>query len=95
MRLPLFSSREAEPSPNLVGIQHPALDMLPTVLVCPIKEAEVVTNIRTTLQWQGNQYTVLCDLARPINRNVLRHVGDLDAETSERIIETFLRLLAL
>ena len=52
MRLPLFSSRATDPLPNLVGIQHPALDMLPTVLVCPIKEAEVVTNVRTTLDWQ-------------------------------------------
>jgi mRNA-degrading endonuclease toxin of MazEF toxin-antitoxin module len=94
MRLPLFSSRETDPSPNLVGIQHAALDMLPTVLVCPIKQGEIVTNVRTTLEWQGTQYTVLCDLARPINRNVLRPVGDLDADTSERILETFLRLLA-
>ncbi len=46
MRLPLFSSREAEMAPNLVGIQHPALDMLPTILVCPLKEAEAVTHLR-------------------------------------------------
>ena len=94
MRLPLFSSREAAPFPNLVGIQHPALEMLPTVLVCPIKEAAAVTNLRTTVEWQGKRYTVLCDLARPINRKALRHIGDLDPETSERIIETFVRLLA-
>jgi len=68
MRLALFSSRETDSSPNLVGIQHPALDMLPTVLVCPIKQAEVLTNVRTTLEWQGKQYTVLCDLARPVHR---------------------------
>ena len=95
MRLPLFSSRATDPLPNLVGIQHPALDMLPTVLVCPIKEGEVVTNVRTTLDWQGKQYTVLCDLARPINRNALRPACHLDPDVSERIIETFLRLLAL
>ena len=95
MRLPLFSSRATDTSPNLVGIQHPALEMLPMVLVCPLKEAEVLTNVRTTLDWQGRQYTVLCDLARPINRNALRTLGQLDNSTSERIIETFLRLLAL
>ena len=95
MRLPLFSSREVEMAPNLVGIQHPALDMLPTILVCPLKEAEPVTHLRTTLEWEGKCYTVLCDLARPINRKGLRHIGDLDVEASDRIIETFVRLLAL
>jgi hypothetical protein len=95
MNLPLFSSRAAHPAPNLVGIQHPALDMLPTILVCPIKEGEAMTSVRTTLDWQGQSYTVLCDLARPINRHALRLVSDLDAVTSQRIIETFLTLLAL
>ena len=95
MRLPLFSSRAADSAPNLVGIQHTAWEMLPTVLVCPLKQGEAVTNVRTSLEWKGKHYTVLCDLARPINRKVLRHVGDLDSETSERIIETFVRLLAL
>ncbi|PWU17630.1 MAG: hypothetical protein C5B50_10950 [Verrucomicrobia bacterium] len=94
MRLPLFSSR-ATSTPNLVGIQHPALDMLPTVLVCPLKDAEPVTNVRTSLEWEGREYTVLCDLARPINRRSLRRLGEVDAETSERIMEIFLNLLAL
>ena len=40
MRLVLFSSRGMEPFPNLVAIQHPALDMLPTVLVCPVQHFE-------------------------------------------------------
>jgi len=95
MRLPLFSSRGAQLAPNLVGIQHPRLEMLPTVLVCPLKEAEAVTNVRTSLEWGGKRYTALCDLARPINRGALRHVGDLDEEASERLMETFVRLLAL
>jgi hypothetical protein len=38
---------------------------------------------------------VLCDLARPINRKTLRIVGELDDATSQRIIETFVSLLAL
>jgi len=67
MRLPLFSSRAADPFPSLVAIQHPALDMLPTVLVCPIQEAAEVTNVQTILEWQGKRFTVFCDLARPIN----------------------------
>jgi len=69
--------------------------MLPTVLVCPLKDAEPVTNVRTSLEWEGREYTVLCDLARPINRRSLRRLGEVDAETSERIMEIFLNLLAL
>jgi len=81
-------------SPNVVGIQNPALEMLPTVLVCPIKEGEAMTNIRTALDWQGKRYTVLCELARPINRKALKYVGELDPETSERIIDAFVKLIA-
>ncbi len=95
MKLPLYSSRATGLTPNLVGIQHPVLDMLPTVLVCPIKEAETVTNVRTIIDWQGVRYTVLCDLARPVNRKALRQVGQLDLVASEKIIETFVRLIAL
>ncbi|PYJ08496.1 MAG: hypothetical protein DME25_01375 [Verrucomicrobia bacterium] len=95
MRLPLFSSQGAQITPNLVGIQHSRLEMLPTVLVCPLKEGEPVTNVRTSLEWEGKLYTVMCDLARPINRRTLRHLGDLDEEASQRLLETFVRLLAL
>ena len=93
MRLPLFSSRAAA-SPNLVGIQHPDL-ALPTVLVCPIWEGEALTNVRTAFEWEGRRYTVLCELARPINRRTLRQVGELEADTAEAIIKTFLKLLPI
>ena len=95
MRLALFSSRTVDASPNLVAIQNPALDMLPTVLVCPIQEFATLTDARVAMTWQGRNLTVLCDLARPINRKTLRLVGELDDATSQRIIETFISLLAL
>lgn len=95
MRLSLYSSRAGDASPNLVAIQSPALDMLPTVLVCPFQPSAALTDLRVAATWQGKNYTVLCDLARPINRKTLRRVGELDAATSQRIIETFVSLLAL
>ncbi|MSU60046.1 MAG: hypothetical protein EXS35_18065 [Pedosphaera sp.] len=95
MKLALFSSVAGRTSPNLVSRQHPNLDFLPTVLVCPLKSGEPVTHVRTTLTWEGREYTVLCDLARPINRKALQSAGVVDEETSRRIVDTFLRLLAL
>ena len=95
MNLTLFSSIAGRAEPNLVSLQHPALDFLPTVLVCPIKAGEPVTNIRAVLTHGGREFTVLCELARPINRKALRSVGQVDAQTSRRIVDTFLRLLAL
>ena len=95
MKLALYSSREAGAPPNLVAIQNPALGNLPTVLVCPLKESAALTDARVAMAWQGKNYVVLCDLARPINRKALRLVGELDAPTSQKIIETFVSLLAL
>ena len=95
MKLALYSSRRETSLPNLVAIQHPALAMLPTILVCPLRAAEEVTNVRTILVWDGQEFTVLCDLARPINRQGLHFVGELDEKTSTQIIDPFLRLLAL
>jgi len=95
MNLDLFSSLAERSEPNLISIQHPALDFLPTVLVCPLKTGESLTNVRTTLTWEHRSFTVLCDLARPINRKALRSVGRADDETSRRIVNTFLRLLAI
>jgi len=95
MKLSLFSSVSGRAEPNLVSLQHPALDFLPTVLVCPLKRDETVTNVRTTLKWDGGVFTVLCDLVRPINRKALRPIGEVDEDTSRLIVDTFLRLLAL
>jgi hypothetical protein len=93
MRLEVFSSKRGNPEPNLVAIQAADLDMLPTVLVCPLLIGEPVTAVRTTATFSNRKYTVLCDLARPINRRVLDLVGTLDDETSRRIIATFTLLL--
>jgi hypothetical protein len=42
----------------------------------------------------GKRYTVLCDLARPINRRALTKTGSLDEAASARIMQTFELLLA-
>ena len=52
MRLSLFSSVAGRAVPNLVSIQHPGLVALPTILVCPIKSGEPITNVRASLKWQ-------------------------------------------
>jgi mRNA-degrading endonuclease toxin of MazEF toxin-antitoxin module len=96
MRLKLYSSRDSSRNiPNLVAIQHPSLDFLPTVLVCPIKPNEALTEVRTTLRWEDVEFTVLCDLARSINRRALSEIGEVDEATSSIIIEKVLTLIAL
>jgi hypothetical protein len=40
------------------------------------------------------EFVVACDLIRPINRKVLRPIGNLDPDTSSRILATFQLLLA-
>ena len=95
MKLKLYSSRRGERIPNLVSVQNSALEILPTVLVCPLKSREAVTNVRTTLRWENETFTVLCDLTRPIHRDALTQVGEADELTSKIIVETVLKLLAL
>jgi len=94
MRLKLFSSKKGNLEPNLVAIQAPDLDMLPTMLVCPLLEEEQPTSVRTMALFSDKRYTVLCDLVRPINRRSLIEVGRFDEHTSQRIMATFLLLLA-
>ena len=95
MKLKLYSSHPPGDIPNLVSVQHPSLNVLPTVLVCPLKPGEAVTEVRTTLKWEEDEFVVLCDLVRPINRQVLTEVGEVDEGTSNEIIEKVLTLLAL
>jgi len=76
-----------------VSIQDPLLSALPTVLVCPLALKMAVTSVRVPVSWNGKNYVALCDLVRPWNRNGLRFVGELDAPTSRRILETFLSLV--
>jgi len=95
MRLKLYSSHSPRDFPHLVAVQHPSLDILPTVLVCPLKTGEALTEVRTTLNWKGESFIVLCDLLRPIHRQTLTEIGDVDEKTSNAIIEKVLTLLAL
>ena len=94
MNLELYSSKAGVAEPNLVAIQAVDLDMLPTVLVCPLITAEPLTAVRTTASVGGRRYVVLCDLARPINRRILTKVGVLGETSSTRVMQTFSKLLA-
>ena len=93
MRLALYSSKSTGIEPNLVAIQDPQLK-IPTVLVCPVLRRIQLTALRTKILWHDEEYVVACDLARPINRRVLRPCGLLDGETSRRVMEVFQTLLA-
>jgi hypothetical protein len=94
MRLPLYCSIEKGTEPNLVGLQHPALDSLPTHLVCPLRADISLTPLREKIMIADKEFVVACDLIRPINRKVLRPIGNLDPDTSSRILATFQLLLA-
>jgi hypothetical protein len=94
MRLALYCSKERGAHPNLVALQHPALVQLPTVLVCPIKEDLLETPARARIKVGGVSYVVACDLLRPVNRKLLRPMGEVAAPDSARILNIFLQLLA-
>ena len=94
MKLQLYTSKAAETVPNVVSLQHAGLVALPTILVCPLRSGLALTPLRVEVVWRGEYYTVACDLIRPIRREVLRALGELDERTSRTVIETFLRLLA-
>ena len=94
MRLPLYCSTAKGTEPNLVGLQHSALSSLPTQLVCPLRRNILLTPIRVKIRIEGQAHVVACDLIRPINRKTLRPIGELDPETSARIIATFQLMLA-
>jgi len=93
MRLELFSSIREGNRPNLVSLQNTKLSALPTVLVCPLKESMAVTPLRFRFSHSGREWTVACDLLRPIHRQALRSMGQLDEKTSREILKVFLRLL--
>ena len=94
MRLKLYASRRGDPTPNLVAIQSDDLDMLVTVLVCPLQLGFPLTRLRVAVKLSGREFTVLCELARPIRRRVLSAAGELNEDDSRRVIETFRLLLA-
>jgi hypothetical protein len=93
MRLQVYTSKADASDPNMVSLQHPDLIALPTILVCPMRSAMALTPLRVEIFWGGGSYVVACDLIRPINRKALRVVGELDEQTSQTIVETFLRSL--
>ena len=93
MRLELFSSVRESQEPNLVSLQNPKLTALPTVLVCPLKESISPTPLRVTVRHGQRKFIAACDLLRPIHRQALRPMGQLDEKTSREILGTFLRIL--
>jgi len=94
VNLPFYSSTSNQQEPNLVGLQHPLLAVLPTQLVCPLREEICLTPLCKAVLWNGIKYIVACDLILPINRKGLHSIGFLDEETSARILKTFQRMLA-
>ena len=94
MRLPLYCSTAKGTEPNLVGLQHPALSSLPTLLVCPLRPDIALTPLREKIYFADKEYIVACDLIHPINRKALRSMGELDPEPSSRIVVTFHLMLA-
>jgi len=93
MRLKLYSSI-AKRQPNLVCLQADDLDFLPTVLICPIRQDVLETIVRSRFLWEGETFTALCELARPIRRQALHFVGRLDEPASRDIMQKFLRVQA-
>ena len=93
MRFQLYTSKPRAVAPNLVALQHPGLAALPTVLVCPLRAGMSRTPVRVEVRWNEKRFIVACDLIRPVNRQLLRAVGELDEATSRAILSTFLRLL--
>jgi mRNA-degrading endonuclease toxin of MazEF toxin-antitoxin module len=94
MRLPLYTSKTGAVDPNLIALQHPSLAALPTVLVCPVHAGISRTPVRVEIRWGEKSFMVACDLIRPVNRKLLRPIGELDEATSEAILSTFKRLLS-
>lgn len=94
MRLKLYSSRRGDPAPNLVAIQSDALDMLPTVLLCPLQNGFPLARLRVEVELSGRCLIVLCELARPIHRRALTPAGELSESDSRCVLETFQLLLA-
>lgn len=93
MRLPVYSSKSRGSEPNLIAVQDPRIEGLPTVLVCPLKKS-APSDFRPSIDCNGERFTVLCDLMRPIHRDVLRFLGTIDDQDSSNTIQAIVRLLA-
>lgn len=94
MRLQLYSSRRGNAAPHLVAIQSEELDMLATVLVCPLRSDVPLTRVRARVTVAGESFVVMCELARPIHRRALQPVGELSEADSTLVTTMFGLLLA-
>jgi hypothetical protein len=94
VKLRLFSSRKGVSEPNLVAIQDRELEMLPTLLACPLRPDEPYTPVRAEVTINGRQFMVLCDLVRPVHRRALVAAGELGENDSHRVMGAFRLLLA-
>jgi hypothetical protein len=63
------------------------------MLVCPVRAGMTPTPVRVEIRWNEKSFIVACDLIRPVNRKLLRAIGELDEATSRTIPSIFLRLL--
>jgi hypothetical protein len=77
-----------------VAIQDEELEMVPTVLVCPLRSDELLTPVRVEVTAAGRRCVVLGELARPIHRRALVAAGQLNATDSQRVMNAFQMLLA-
>jgi mRNA-degrading endonuclease toxin of MazEF toxin-antitoxin module len=94
MRLALYYSTPRANEPNYVAIQDPALAAVPTVLVCPMLRQMEWADFRTRVRWGDATYIVACDLVRPVHRQGLRQLGELDQTASSAVMKAFEQLLA-
>lgn len=94
MKLELFSSKRGNPEPNLVAVQASDLDMLPTVLVCPLLAEGSPLFFLPELRINGKRCFVCVDLVRPIHRRALAPAGTLGESDSRNVMRRFSALLA-
>ena len=94
MRLALYCSTARGDEPNYVAIQDPVLTAIPTVLVCPMLRQMEWADFRAKVEWGDATYIVACDLARPVHRQGLRHLGELNEIESTAVMTAFGELLA-
>ena len=99
MKLPVYSSRTNDSSPTYVRIQALDLDMLPSVLVCPLKlasdENARLTSVRVPLRFGDKDYIVYCDLMRPVGVDLLKPQGTVTGKCASRIMACVKTMLAL
>ncbi len=92
MRLALYASTPRASEPSYVSVQDPSFSELLTVMVCPMRRRLEEGPFRVTIEWTGSKYVVATELTRHVDRTILRPFGELDEESSQRVLETFLRL---